>query len=595
MMLLPQYPGRRAAAAVLVAAVSAIAAAAPASADVTKQQAEEAASRAVAWFRTQQDAASGQIAGFGSDWAMIALASAGVNAADVRASLANPSLQDYFHGSWSGSGPGTAATDQERAILAGQAGGIQPSRLSASRNLVATLATFFDGSQLGSPALVTDDVFGLLALDRAGAAQAVAPALGAVVRSKQQAGSGGWNFGGSATTPDVDVTGAAIGALCSSGAGPDDPAVARALDYVASTQDAATGGFASSFFGANADSTGWVVNGLRRCGVDPQGPRWRTEQGKTPLDFLVSLQKPNGAFTWRPADTADNLYSTQNAVTALVGEGFAIDAPEREDPTQPRLRPAPEVAAGTPVPLTLVIDHGDARPGAERICSVTAPLGATAGQVLEAAAASTSPAYCVSGLRLEGDDDARHLEAVNGVTGRSGEHAWEVSVDGGEPRRSLTETVGLGDTIALRLATLAGTPSAPPPTAPLPPLEPVAHPGPGRTRARALLARGRILRLSRTGRIRVSVRCPRGVGAAGCQGVLRVRYRARSGRWVGAGSSSFTVRSGARRMVSVRLSRELRRLVARRPGGLRVRVEAAVRDRDTAALTVTRVRATVRR
>jgi hypothetical protein len=574
--------------AILVVALTLLAAAPTASAFVTEQQAQDAADAAVTWFATQQDPASGELAGFGGDWAMVALANAGVNAADFQASATDPSVQDFFHQSWDWFGPGDLATDQERAILAGEAGGIQTAKVSSSRNLVAKLATLYDGSQLGSTALVNDDIFGLLALDHAGAADAISPSIATVVRDAQTTqtpGAAGWGFANTPSqSPDVDMTGAGIAALCAAGADASDPAVAKAIDWLETKQDENSGGIVSAFFGANADSTAWVVNGLRQCGVDPQGPDWTTSTGKTPLDFLLSLQLPSGAMGWMPGDTFENLYATQEAITALVGDGFGATPPEREDPTDPTVRGAPAVAEGTPVPLTLVLDHGTDRAGAERACSVTAPVRATVAEVLQAASVNTTPAYCVTLLKLAGDGADAHVVGMNGVTAAT-DASWEVSVDGDAASHRLTATVGLGSTVVVKLdGDAAGEPK-------LPPLD---TPTPARRLPKATLAKGQRLKVGARGGLRLAVRCPRGLGTVGCQGVLRIKYRTAKGRYVTAGSRTFVVRSGKRRAVKVQLGSKLRRL-AGQPGGRRVRIEAIVRDPSSGAIGKTRVMALVER
>jgi len=589
-------PMRRAASLLAAGALTtlALAAGAPAAgAYVTEQQAQTTADEAIAWFQTQQDA-SGAIGGpfgFGGDWAMIALAGAGVNAADFELTPTDVSVQDFYSDTWSGFGPGDLATDQERAILAGQAGGIQTAKLSSTSNVVAKLASFFDGSQLGSAELVNDDIFSLLALDHAGAADAIAPTVASAVRAAQTTktpGAPGWGYASTPNQdPDVDMTGAGIGALCAAGADPSDPAVAQAIDWLETKQDDATGGIVSAFLGVNADSTAWVVNGLRQCGIDPQGPDWTTTTGKTPLDFLLSLQLPSGAIAWMPGDTQENLYATQDAVTALVGDGFGATAPPREDPAEPTLRPAPEVADGTPVPLTLVLDHGTDRPGAERACSVTAPVGSTVAELLQAAATTTtSPAYCVSALSLEGTGAAAHVGSVNGVTPAT-DAKWEASVDGGAAKQQLTDTVGLGSTVVVRLdGDAAGDPI-------LPPVKPATPAAATPQLPKAELARGQRLKVGPRGGLRLTVGCPRGLGASGCQGVLRVKYRA-AGRYVTAGSLTFVVRSGKTRTVKLRLGSKLRKLAAR-PSGRRIRLEAIVRDPSSGAISVTRVQALLKR
>jgi hypothetical protein len=560
------------------AAVLACTAAAPAAAYVTPEQAQQAVDETVAWYGTQQDA-SGNVGFFGGDWSMIALANAGKSAADLRLSPTDPSLQDYFAGDWAFASPFDVSTDQSRKVLSGRAGGLQTARLNESQNIVANQMTFFDGRQMGSASQVNDDMFALLALEREGSAAAIAPALVEEVRAGQD--GGGWNYGGGGE-PDPDVTGAGVAALCAGGVPADDPAVAEALAYMKTKQDDATGGFASDFFGVNADTTAWAVNGLRECGIDPQGPEWTTSAGKTPLDFLLSLQKSNGSFRWQASETdadPDNLYATQDAVTGLVGEGFGTEPAERDDPAQPRFRPAPEVAGGTTVPLTLVIDHGSAQPGAERACKVEAPLGASVAEVLETGV--TTPPYCAASPQMQ----EGRLESVNGV-GSPGGTAWQASVDGGAASEQLSAPVALGSVVSLALV---GSPSQPAPQ--LPPLDTPDRVAPLPRVVLSIPGR-RALRL-RGGRVRVTVSCPRGLEQAGCVGVLHVLWR-RRGELRTGGVASFAVRAGAERVVAVRLFRGLRRAVRRNERGRAVRLRAATRDPMTLAKSVTRTRARVR-
>ena len=560
------------------AAVLACTGAAPAAAYVTPEQAQQAVDETVAWYGTQQDA-SGNVGFFGGDWSMIALANAGKSAADLRLSPTDPSLQDYFAGDWAFASPFDASTDQSRKLLTGRGGGIQTARLNASQNIVANQMTFFDGRQMGNASQVNDDMFALLALKREGSAAAIAPALVEEVRAKQD--RGGWNFGGGGE-PDTDVTGAGVAALCAGGVPATDPVVAEALAYLKDRQDEASGGFASDFFGVNADTTAWAVNGLRECGIDPQGPGLTTSAGRTPLDYLLSLQKANGAFRWQASETEadpDNLYATQNAVTGLVGHGFGTEPAERDDPAQPRLRPAPNVAGGTTVPLTLVIDHGSAQPGAERACKIEAPLGASVAEVLRSGV--TTPAYCAADAQIE----AGQLESINGVGSPAGT-AWQASVDGGAPSVQLSAPVALGSVVSLALV---GSPSQPAPQ--LPPLDTPDTVAP-LPRVALATPRGRPLRL-RGGRVRVTLSCPRGLEQAGCMGVLHVLWRT-GGELRTGGVASFAVRSGAERVVAVRLFRGLRRAVRLGERGRAVRLLAVTRDPMTLAKSVTRTRARIR-
>jgi hypothetical protein len=564
----------------VAALVAAAALPASASAFVTPGAAQDAADRAVGWYETQQSP-DGSVGAFGGDWSMIALANAGVNAADLRTGIADPSLQDFYYGSWAADGPGMASTDQSRALLVGRAGGIQAAKLSATRNILARQLRYFDGRQMGLSSTVNDDMFGLLALARNGVTD-LDPALEKEVRRVQT--GGGWNYTTSGGDPDTDVTGAGIATLCAAGAGPDDPAVSAALAYLKGMQDDATGGFVSDFFGVNSDSTAWAVNGLRECGIDPQSAEWTTASGKTPLDFLVAMQNDNGAFHWTTTDEADNLYSTQDAVTALVGKGFGSDPAPREDPTQPAFRPAPDVAAGTVVPMGLVIDHGPAEPGAERACFLDAPVGGTVAQLL-ANTAGALPEGCATDVRTANDE----LTSINGVAADAQRH-WVVSVDGGEASATLDAPLALGSIVRATMVSRPGTPPAPAETT-LPPVTPAPNEAPRRAKAKLTSKENERLAL-RSGRVKVRIACPRGLGAAGCKGVVRVTYKQGTHRRV-AGRKQFTLRSGAHKTVRVKLSKRFRKLVARKARS--VRIEAAVRDQATGSTTVARVRARVRR
>jgi hypothetical protein len=561
---------------------------ASATAHVTPEEAKLAADRAVAWVQAEQ-AADGNVGDFGGDWAMIALANAGVNAADLRTAPGAASLQDFYAGTWATSGAGNVSTDQARVLLVGHAGGVRGARLSASQNVLARQLRYFDGRQLGFAGNINDDMFGLMALERNGVPD-LAPTLEQEVRDAQT--EGGWNYTTNGGPADIDMTAAGIGTLCAAGAGPDDPAVADGLAVVKSAQDDATGGFVSEFFGVNSDTTAWVVDGLRECGIDPQSAAWTTPSGKTPLDFLVDMQNDNGAFAWRPGDDADNLYSTQDSVTALVGEGFGTEPAPRADAGEPTFRPEPEVAAGTVVPLALVIDHGPATEGAERACSLQAPVGGTVADVL-AATADALPKGCAADVQIAGEGAGRRLAAVNGVAAGA-EREWMVSVDGRPATEQLGETVALGSVVRAELVTLPGAETAapkPPENAPLPPVTPVESAKP--RRARATLGKRDRLRL-RAGAVKLAVGCPRGLGAAGCRGVIRVRYKAGK-RTRTAGSAPFAVASGARMQVRVKLERSFRRLVAGSRKGRAVRIVAATRDQGTRSTTLTRHSARVRR
>jgi hypothetical protein len=440
----------------------------PATATATSSQGEVdvAVDKAVEYVRGQQDPLTGEPFGFehgsfSSDWVATSLAAAGVSAADV-SSPGNPSLQDFLFGDYVDfwGGPATkAVTEYERATLVSHAAGLDPARLSADLNLPAQIAGVWNpvAGSFGEPS-VNSTIFGILALRTAPVpAWALTPAV-AYLRRRQH-DDGGWTFS-AATTPaakaepsEADMTGAAIAALCEAGAPAYDPAIAPALAYLKSLLVNATGAFHYAF-GDNADATAWAVSGLTACGIDPQSTGWRTAAGKTPIDHLLSLQVQSGGeaggFGYESSGEAPNLYSTQDALRAIAGGVFTAPPPARSEPSQPSVRPAAVVAAGTPVPHLLVIELA---PGNVRICKVTAPEGAPLSQLLAAAKTGAEPAGCVTSFSLAGG----LVTSIDGVAAANQDEAWLLRLDRGSETLAGEQPVGFGAVIALRLGT---TPSS---------------------------------------------------------------------------------------------------------------------------------------
>jgi hypothetical protein len=512
-----------------------------ASAYVTPAQAEHAAARGAGWFETSQQE-SGDL---GSDWAMTALAAAGINAADARTSLADPSAQDFYLGEWQASGPGGAGTDAERGILAGVAGGIQVSRLStdadATRsNLVARIAELWDGTQIGEAGLLNDDIFGVLALRQAGAPPELLREVVDYLRTRQLP-NGGWSWNALPGAPaDTDMTGSVVAAFCAAGVGIGDPDLKAALALLHSLQDPATGGFIAppeSFgVGLNTDTSSWVTSGLVQCGIDPQGPEWTTAQGKTPLDYLVSMQRPDGHFDWTD-EYGGGAFETYSSVRPLAGVAFSSPPPARLDGTSPALRPAADVVAGTTVPITLVIDHG---PGADdvRMCRVDVEDGSGLGAVLADAQSASTPAACVGEFATSSGPGGTGIASLDGVAATA-EYGWRVQVDGSPAQARTAEPIGFGDLVFLEYGATVANPG-PAPKVAVPPVGPVK---PQARRGARISIRGGAR--WNDGRVEVEARCPRGLGGGGCRGLLTAQFRQyRGGRLLDAGATAYEVDSG---------------------------------------------------
>ncbi|HEY2477999.1 MAG TPA: prenyltransferase/squalene oxidase repeat-containing protein [Solirubrobacterales bacterium] len=389
---------------------------------------------------------------FSSDWAALGLAAAGVNAADVPGG--GPSLQGFLAaeyggntGWWTSPPPFLLANEWARVALVAHAAGLDTSRVSAELNLPARIAgtwnaatgSFGDFEGASSPRNTAIGILGLLASPTP--RWALAPAI-AHLRAQQE-GDGGWS---EEAMTRAEMTGTALAALCEAGAPAYDPAVAAGVAYLHGEEDATTGAIEEPF----AEVTAEAVMGLNACGVDPRAGAWTTATGETPIDFLLSAQTASGAgeggFSFEPGETP-NVYATTLALAAIRGEGFVVEPPAREAAGLPSVRPAPAVAAGTPVAHLLAIEGA---PGNVRMCSVEAPSGASLREVLGDAEAETFPVYpagCVHSFTFEGGV----LASLDGVAPESVDQSWLLRLGRGAEAVAVDGPIPFGDVIALRV------------------------------------------------------------------------------------------------------------------------------------------------
>ncbi|MGX2992991.1 hypothetical protein JNUCC64_01645 [Streptomyces sp. JNUCC 64] len=462
-------PARRRAL-VLAATLGALVLTAP-PASGTSSPAQLATSRTngVAYLKSLQ-AADGSYAGSGlsNEWAFSAFAAAGTAAVDVApGGDTTKNARTVYRAllstaSWPSASP--VVTDYERGVLNAYAAGIDPARVSASRNLVADVYAHWQTAEagyFGPSANFNGTVFAALALGGAktqsGGARVPQRLTDAVVtrlRANQHV-DGGWTYGKAEGNPtalnspsDIDMTGAGLAALCVSGVPRTDPDVVRAKNFLKGKLVPGTGAFAS-LYGVNTSSNGWGVAGLNACGIDPQTGDFLTANGKTPVDFPIAHQyNPAGGFKYKPSDTAPSPYASIDALRAVAGGGFTTAPPTPVTPGAPRWVAQPAFTPGTVTELALSVDDGA---GNLKVCSVTlTPTGATTtlGAVLAAATASAAPSGCVTSVAPASGTGA--ITSVNGKA-NSGSQTWKASVDGSAFTGALRERViNVGDTIALR-------------------------------------------------------------------------------------------------------------------------------------------------
>lgn len=130
---------------------------------------------------------------------------------------------------------------------------------------------------------------------------------------------------------NVDMTGAAVQALCVAGRCKTD-AVRRAIAYLREHQQAdggwQAGDMADEQAGeSNSGTTPWVVQALWAVGEDPA--TWKKPGGKDPLQFLASLQRRDGSIMWRQSRDMNPTWMTAYSAPAFAGHAWPVPAPPR--------------------------------------------------------------------------------------------------------------------------------------------------------------------------------------------------------------------------------------------------------------------------
>ncbi|MFI1031511.1 hypothetical protein [Streptomyces sp. NPDC020951] len=441
----------------------------PAVATATPAQIATSKTNGVTYLKSLQTA-DGSYAGSGlsNEWAFSAFAAAGTAAVDVTpggdpSKNARTVYRDLLSTSgWPSASP--VVTDYERAALNAYAAGIDPARVSASRNLIADVYGYWQPAEtgyFGPSANFNGTVFAALALNGARTTagqvrvpQALRDAVITRLRANQH-NDGGWNYSkaeGNATqlaaASDIDMTGAAMAALCVSGVPSTDTDLVQAKAFLKSKLIASSGAF-NALFGVNTDSNGWAVSGLNACGVNAQTGDFLTSQGKTPVDFLIAQQfNPGGGFKYLPSDTSPSAYASIDGLRAVAGGGFTSAPPVPVTAGAPQWVGESSLTSGTATKLALTVDDGT---GALKVCSVAlTPTGSTTtlGAVLDAAVTAATPSGCVTAVTPLSGTGA--VTSLNG-TANSGANTWKVSIDGSTFTTAARETtVGVGDTIAVR-------------------------------------------------------------------------------------------------------------------------------------------------
>ncbi len=215
---------------------------------------------------------------------------------------------------------GNLATDYEKTILALTANGENP-RTFGNIDFIDRLKSFYQDSQIGSPDLLNDDFWGILALVSAGENPS-----GQIIQDSQnfiltkQNFDGGWGYASSSQS-DTNDTAVAIMALLEAGIKADDPIIAKAVDYLKISQNN-DGGF-SYVPGGESDSgsDSWIISAIYKLGQNPYD--WQ-KNSQNPIDHLKSLQRPDGSFKWIVSEDKGYPILTSYAVIALTQNYYPV-------------------------------------------------------------------------------------------------------------------------------------------------------------------------------------------------------------------------------------------------------------------------------
>lgn len=140
---------------------------------------------------------------------------------------------------------------------------------------------------------------------------------------------------------DSNTTALAIQALLGAGEKKTSQPVKKAIEFL-KTQQNKDGGFpfvTPSQYGTESDcgSTAWVIQALIAANEDIEGKTW-VKAAVTPMGFLMSLQNADGAFMYQKVVPEDSVYSTTQAIPALMTKPFPFKAPAAKT-TQPAAEP----------------------------------------------------------------------------------------------------------------------------------------------------------------------------------------------------------------------------------------------------------------
>lgn len=210
-----------------------------------------------------------------------------------------------------------------RAVVAAHAAGATrfDPRAFAGIDLIAELeARYNPTTGLYDPNFLFRHCLAVLALTEAG--RPLPPGVvNGILAQQRPDGSWGWAVDpdpsdGFSTVGDIDTTGRCLQALRRAGLPLYHPAYTRALTYIRE-QQRDDGGWGLMDGPTNTNSTAIAIDTIIAAGWDPEAPLFR-RNGKTPVEVLLGMQEPGGAFVYRPGAEESRFLATYDAIPTLL-------------------------------------------------------------------------------------------------------------------------------------------------------------------------------------------------------------------------------------------------------------------------------------
>ncbi len=269
-----------------------------------------------------------------TDWAAIAFGVATDEVCNDACPLAREKLRFHL---LSAKPELSSVTDFERHAMALEAFGINPYS-EAPVDYIESITSAFDGTQMGDPTLVNDDIFALFPLMHAGYATTdeMIQEVRTFILSKQKI-NGSWE-------ESVDLTAAAIQALAPFNDDRSMHAIKKAEEFLRRNQNE------SGIFSSNSFSLSWALQAIASLGQTPDD--WK-KSGLTPLEHLGVFQQNDGGVepTTMSADT--RVWATAYAIPAAFGKSWNYIL---QDFTRPApIEPLPLVAPTSSPPESALL------------------------------------------------------------------------------------------------------------------------------------------------------------------------------------------------------------------------------------------------